>query len=191
MKSREALAAEALKYSSRHEFSEGSNSAYRAAQRRGLLDEICGQMTGLYKHKYWTEAEIHAAAKRYKTRTAFQFGAQKAYKAAYERGIVDEVCAHMPPPRTGFKRESTAVLYYRRVESIMAGTLYKIGITNHSAAFRYRDEKSSFVVLGEWEFENGKEAAKFEREIIREPPRVCRRPFGLSHAAMACPSDSA
>lgn len=41
---RHALIVEARKYQSRGEFQRGSSSAYQAARKRDLLDEICGHM---------------------------------------------------------------------------------------------------------------------------------------------------
>lgn len=83
----------AKKFTSRHAFEKGDKRHYAAAQRRGMLDEVCAHMT---KRKRWTRAELEAEALKYKTRNAFKTGSYRAYMAAQYHGCLQDICAHMP-----------------------------------------------------------------------------------------------
>jgi hypothetical protein len=47
----------------------------------------------------WTKATIQDEASKFKTKVAFQSGCKAAYLAAYRRGLIEEVTAHMMPLR--------------------------------------------------------------------------------------------
>lgn len=92
----DALVAEAQNYSSRKEFIEGSPSAYNAARKKRVLDEVCGHMDRLvHPVGYWTKDKVFEEAQRYQTRVAFQKGASSAYNKAYKEGWLEEVTGHM------------------------------------------------------------------------------------------------
>jgi len=91
---KEAITAEALRYKTRSEFQRCSVSAYNAARRLRILDEVCKHMTAVLKTH--TLQSITAEAFRYKTRLEFQRCSKSAYNAARRLGILDEVCKHMP-----------------------------------------------------------------------------------------------
>lgn len=50
------------------------------------------------KYKYWTDAEIMEDAKKYKTRSEWQYAKKSGYRRAKARGFLEEACAHMPLP---------------------------------------------------------------------------------------------
>lgn len=87
------LAAEVLKYPTRGELKKGSPSAYFAAYRRGLLDQICSHMEPTRRLR--TDEELAAEALPYSTRGEFCKGSPAAYQAARKRGILDKICGHM------------------------------------------------------------------------------------------------
>jgi len=89
----EKLKEEALKYDTRGEFSKGSESAYSAARKKGLLDDICGHMEG--RKLKWTEDMLQEEALKYDTRGEFAKGSKNAYDAAQKRGLLDKICSHM------------------------------------------------------------------------------------------------
>lgn len=93
---KEKTQVEALKYKTRGAFQLGSGGAYHAARKRGWLEDICSHMTSpMRPHGYWTLERCAAEARQFETRTEFQKGSPQAYKAAYGKGYLDEVCAHM------------------------------------------------------------------------------------------------
>lgn len=59
----EELRIVALKFKARNEFKFGSNEAYCALQKRGLLDELCSHMP-----KQWSSEELQEKALKYPTR---------------------------------------------------------------------------------------------------------------------------
>jgi hypothetical protein len=95
------LQKEALKYKTKKEFQVGNYAAYTAAQKRGILDEICKHMipgfkTGENHYNFkWTDKKLRKEALKYTTRAEFQKGSGAAYNAALKRGILDEICSHM------------------------------------------------------------------------------------------------
>ena len=50
----------------------------------------------------WTEKTIALEAKKFKSRTEFAQSSGSAYKAASERGILDDVCDHMKILHNGY-----------------------------------------------------------------------------------------
>ncbi len=97
---KELLLAEALKYSTKSDFEAKNRKAYAAAQRQGLIGEICGHMQKAPKKLKWTKDRLMEEARKYKYRVAFSKGSGGAYNSARKRGLLDEVCAHMFPGKT-------------------------------------------------------------------------------------------
>ena len=95
----ELLQAEAAEYSSRNAFNKGSRQAYKAAWRRGILDDICGHMNRPKSDRKWTLEAQKIEALKYQTRTEFSQKAKGAYGAAQEMGCIDIVCNHMSKPK--------------------------------------------------------------------------------------------
>jgi very-short-patch-repair endonuclease len=88
----EIIHKEALKYQTRIQFQKGSTRAYRAAMRRGLLENVCSHMSTDY---WWTKEELHKEALKYKTRTEFQIKNGAAYQSARKGGLLNSICEHM------------------------------------------------------------------------------------------------
>lgn len=85
---------EAKKYKTRSEFKKNS-AAYRAAQKKNWLDDVCSHMTSVKKSDgYWTKERCHEEALMYQVRTNFAKGST-AYKAAQKNGWIDDICSHM------------------------------------------------------------------------------------------------
>lgn len=92
----ESLRAEALKYSTRSEFQKQNGSAYNAAGRLNVRDQVCEHMTEPKKpNGYWTMERLQAEALKYSTRQEFQQKNGAAYKAAGEQKCRDQICSHM------------------------------------------------------------------------------------------------
>ncbi|QBQ74505.1 hypothetical protein BcepSauron_125 [Burkholderia phage BcepSauron] len=87
-----SIAAEAKHYTQPTEFRRGSHGAYVAAQRLGILDEVCKHMT--FRRKL-TKEHVLNVARSYKTRVDFARGAESEYGTARKNGYLDEACAHM------------------------------------------------------------------------------------------------
>ncbi len=158
---------EALKYKNKKDFRLQSSGIYKSAWRYGILDKACSHMSikkRKTKYKKWTNEIIHKEALKYSMRIEFQKYSKSAYSLAHQRGILDKVCNHMLYGKGGFKKDRSAILYYL---SINNGELFKIGITNKTIEYRYtKTEQQMFKILKIWEFKDGKDALKKEREII-------------------------
>jgi hypothetical protein len=84
------------------QFKAGNRPAYWAAVRLGILDDVCAHMKRPPSEKLiWTPEAIAAEARRYESRKAFFDGSKGAYCAASDRGLLDQVCAHMADARDG------------------------------------------------------------------------------------------
>lgn len=88
---------EALKYSSRGEFSRRSASSYQMLYRHGLLDEACAHMTisPVYVAPKWTHEAVFREAAKYRTRAEFKRKCGGGYTYALTNGILVQACAHM------------------------------------------------------------------------------------------------
>ena len=92
----ETLQAEARQFTTRSGLQKGSLSAYKAASRRNLLDDICGHMIEVQKPRgYWTLETLQVEALKYTTRTEFQKANGSAYGAAGRMNLRDTICGHM------------------------------------------------------------------------------------------------
>jgi len=101
---------EALKYSSKSEFSSISKSAYQAAHRFGWLDSICQHMELKRKEKgHWTYENCAKEAKKYIAKSVFQKKGRGAFAAAKKNGWVKEICSHMKVQGNGYLRYGYAL----------------------------------------------------------------------------------
>ena len=57
----------------------------------------------------WTLEKLVAVAAKFNTRNDFRRGASAAYQAARKRGLLDQICSHMAPSKTGKKWNKAAV----------------------------------------------------------------------------------
>ena len=110
-------------------------------------------------------------AKKYQSRTAFCKGDQAAYAYLWKRGLLDEACAHMPPPEYGFSKERAAVLYHLRITGPGGLVLFKVGITNRAVEDRIAGmglhDGISAEVLDRIEFASGRDARIAEKRLHR------------------------
>jgi hypothetical protein len=53
---------------------------------------------------YWRKEKCRATASEFKTRTEFQDGSPSAYNRALNDGFLDEICQHMRPAGSKFRR---------------------------------------------------------------------------------------
>jgi len=91
----EELQVEASKFDTRTLFQNGGLSAYSAARKLGLMDEICKHMSGTPKG-YWRNLEnLKADSAKYSNKTDWIEANPAAYEAAKDMGVVDECCEHM------------------------------------------------------------------------------------------------
>ena len=83
---------EALKYTTRKDFKEGSGGAYNAAKRMGLLDTICAHMPKNNKPAgYWTKARCLREAKKNKSMREFRKNCPSAFNIAWRNDWIDEM----------------------------------------------------------------------------------------------------
>jgi len=86
----------AAKYNKKVDFQKKDNSAYTAAKRRGILEEVCAHMKRKNYKKY-TDQELIDIALCFNTRTEFQRKNKQAYVQCHARGsgFMEKACLHM------------------------------------------------------------------------------------------------
>ena len=103
-------------------------------------------------------------AKKYRTKSSFQRKDGHMYWLAEQKGIIDEICAHMPEPKGGFNSNIPGILYYLKINH---GEAYKIGITNLSVEERFtKSELAKIEIINITEYEIGAMAKNKESEIL-------------------------
>ena len=84
---RENCYEEAKRYKTRTDFQYGSCGAYKVAKNNGWLDDYTWFIEKYKPNGYWDNYEkCYEEAKRYKTRTDFEYGSHSAYKVANKNG---------------------------------------------------------------------------------------------------------
>ena len=94
---KEECARLALKYTTRNEFAKENPNPYKAAWRKGFLDEICAHMTSKPKKskQYWDFKKCKEVALKFNNRTDFYRKGRGAYQFAHKKGWLSSVCEHM------------------------------------------------------------------------------------------------
>ena len=94
------LREEALKYHSRNEFRNANVNAYQRALKRDIIDDVCQHMELGRKQVKRTDEMLQEEALKYHSRNEFRNASSSAYRTAFRRGIIDEVCQHMAPSKS-------------------------------------------------------------------------------------------
>lgn len=85
---------EALKYKTRSEFWEKSNTEYQYAVKHKIIDEVCSHMKKFSKSK--TDEELFEIALSYNSRSDFYRNKPAAYQMARRKGILDDIFKTIP-----------------------------------------------------------------------------------------------
>ncbi|UOL51350.1 hypothetical protein [Vibrio phage XZ1] len=97
----ERLKEDALKYNSRSEWQKKSSGAYSSARKQGLTDECCAHMQKNPRPRpKWSLENLKEDALKYNSRSEWRTNSNSAYATAYQRGLLDECCAHMTSIQT-------------------------------------------------------------------------------------------
>jgi hypothetical protein len=76
--------------------------------REAVMVEAETRINRLMPNIKWTYEKLLEEARRYETKQEFRNKSSSAYAAAKYRKIIDDVCAHMSPPRTSWTDEMLA-----------------------------------------------------------------------------------
>lgn len=99
---KERLAKEAKRFSSRLEFRRASASAYTTASHKKILDQICSHMVeGRRKSGHWTLETLSEEAKKYSTLKDFRENSPVAYQSARQRGLLVRVTSGLDRTKPG------------------------------------------------------------------------------------------
>lgn len=137
---------EALKYTSKTEYSNHSGGSYYAAHKNKWLDDICIHMPFTnHPPGYWTKEKCHVEALKYSTKNEFQTKSYPAYRAAYRWNWHVEICTHMVkavkvPKWTYEKCKEEALKYTNR------GDFQKYSSGAYRFAKEYMDEICTHMV---------------------------------------------
>ena len=101
---------------------------------------------------------------------------------AHQKGWLVEACEHMEWQGGGFNPEKPGILYYLRIEHPDYPTLWKVGVTNDTIEWRFRQDMKYITALNEEYFSIGKYAYEKEQQILKAyyDARVCRGEKPLS-----------
>lgn len=88
---KENVIEESKKYNSRFDFQRGCVSAYQSARKNGWLDEMTWLVSQYAPKGYWTKDRVFEESRKYKTRTEFEKGKQRAYQIARTNKWLDEM----------------------------------------------------------------------------------------------------
>ena len=106
----ESIAADAKKYSTKSEWRKHSGSAYVAAKRLRIIDDVCGHMTVLNPIGRWSSDEaIIAEARKYNSKSEWQKHSVGSYEAAKKKGVFELAVAHMTRPVITVKWTEAAI----------------------------------------------------------------------------------
>ncbi len=157
------LLTEALKYETRHSFQKHSNSAYILSRRYGIFDVVSSHMGG---YKLRSDGDIRATAQNHQTRNSFRQTPE--YAIAIRRGILEDVCTHMPKNVQAIEKYKNVKTTYYLTEMTDGNTSWvKPGLTTTTVADRYKGDKNIQIIsLKEIVFEDGYEAWKMEQEAL-------------------------
>ena len=90
------MKAAAAKHKTVKEFKQKESGAYQAANKKGWMADVGKHLKRGVEHGKWSKEVLIKIAKKYKTRNEFKKNSGNAYDAALTKGLLDEVCAHMP-----------------------------------------------------------------------------------------------
>ena len=128
---KEAVLADALKYSSKSEWRKNSR-AYAMATRQGWLDEACAHMQVLWTAK-WNKEAVLADALKYQARGEWENNSSGAVASAKRNGWYEEATQHMPMLIERWTKESViadAQKYQTRGEWFANSKSYHIARNN-------------------------------------------------------------
>ncbi len=119
----EACKEEALKYETRKEFRELSNSAYQIIVRNEWLELLCKHLVDTKVQPFWTKSRCQEEALKYNARTEFSYKSGGAYSSAKRNKWLNDICIHMvnkkyPNYWTKDRCKEEALKYETKVEYI-------------------------------------------------------------------------
>lgn len=111
---------EALKYTTKTEWSKNSRSSYSSALKNGWYEECTAHMLEIHKPSgYWTFERCIDEAKKYKTKNEWQKKSGAAYKASLINGSYDKCTNHM------LKKQIKPINYWNKERCIEEALKYK------------------------------------------------------------------
>lgn len=107
--SNQQLQLEAAKYANKSLFIKGNWGAYKAALRRGIIDQICGHMP-IANRNWLSKDSVLIDAQKYKTKSQWRKNSPGAALSATKNGWFNEATLHMPkrviPPAPKWTKEA-------------------------------------------------------------------------------------
>ena len=113
----------------RKELKTKAGSAYAAARRLGILDDLFGERVAMAHNKKWTEEKCAELAAKCKYRSDFKRQYPAAYSAARKHGWLEDITKHMPKDK-GYvliSNHNYIVYVYEDIENNAA----YVGLTNN------------------------------------------------------------
>jgi predicted GIY-YIG superfamily endonuclease len=168
---------EALKYTSRSEFSINNRGAYSWGLRKGILDEICTHMIPIMKPSgYWTKERCYEAALKHKTKIEFIINEKSAYWSAKQNGWYGEISSHFISRNwTKEMCQNEALKYNTRADFIK----------NSHRAYDYAQKNNLLDVMCSHMTEGNKPLNYWNKEMCREEALKCktRKEFYENHSS--------
>jgi len=170
---RETLKETAKNFKTAKEWNEKDNTSYQAAARLKLLGDkyITGHLIKLTKPIYkWTKQAVLKDALQYNTKHEWARSSKSAYRAARERGYLQEATAHMTLLGSKYHR----CLYSIKIKgekNIYIGLTYnfKRRIKDHLKTKRFKKYKKNKLIIKQLtDYINRTKAAKLEINLMQQ-----------------------
>lgn len=170
----ENIKAEASKFSKRKDFMQKSLFAYRAALKRGIIEEVCAHMEPNIYNPPWTKEGLKQEALKYKTRNEFKKKHEGAYATARKLKIMEEICSHMAPPQRAFTEEEIL----EEAKKFTTRRRFKLGSKMYKAASRkgrdFLDKACSHMKKSKGTSIEEERILSFVRQYF---PNACKKRF--------------
>ncbi|MCP4935047.1 MAG: GIY-YIG nuclease family protein [bacterium] len=153
----ENVKAAAAKHKTVKEFKQKEPGAYSTANKKGWMAGVGKHLKRGVEHGKWSKEALAEIAKKYKTRNQFRIKNSNAYRAAYSKGLLDEVCIHMP------KRASWT---YENVKAAAAKhKMVKEFKQKEPGAYQTANKKGWMADVGK-HLKRGTEHGKWSKEVL-------------------------
>ncbi len=153
-------------YATRNEVKENDPRLYDAVYSHGWADDVFGHIP--ISFQLWTLEKVLEAAEPFETIRDFRDACPKAYDAAVTNKWLKHIRQRLKRGSTGFNPDKAGIVYYIRIEHVVYGRLYKVGVTNYTVADRFEGERLNLKEIKVWRFDDGEDALKMERQLLSD-----------------------
>lgn len=175
---KDKVALEAIKFSSRNDFHKNSASAYQAAFRYGWINDVCKHMgePRIYNDGMTIDDALEEAQK-YKTMVSFKEASPRHFWFLHGKKMLGVARQSMTKGWRSYDESKPGTVYLiEAIADFLDKPIYKVGVTNKSAESRIASigimSGVSAKVVFLMYFSDGQEALALERRIHAESDHI-------------------